>query len=225
MMDVNRTIGGSECMQSNSSTNRRGFLVSSVAAATSALAIGPCSGEGQAQVARAPSQQVPASVALPQDLYDTSVLATSLQGEAADRLALRRLVDSWAHCADRRLAEQQSNLFLPDGVLLNYEGDPNSHEPHSTIKGRDAIRTALAVLDTFTVTLHMNGQSEVALHGERAGGETYCIVHQFKMMNGQRSCQTLCIRYYDQFLRQESRWYFAERKVIIDWSDTRVSVP
>lgn len=212
-------------MQSDFSTNRRAFLSSSLSVATSALTIGLGSGEGQAQVAGPTSEPISASFFSFQGLYDTSVSATSLKGEAADRLALRRLVDSWAHCADRRLAEQQSNLFIPDGVLLNYEGDPNSHEPHSTIKGRDAIRTALAVLNTFTVTLHMNGQSEVALHGEKAVGETYCIVHQFKVMDGRRSCQTLGIRYYDQFLREESRWYFAERKLIIDWSDTRISVP
>ena len=41
----------------------------------------------------------------------------------------------------------------------------------------------------------------------------------------QRKCQTLVIRYYDQFLRQENRWYFVERKLVIDWSDSRVSVP
>jgi hypothetical protein len=28
--------------------------------------------------------------------------------EQADRLAIRELVDAYAHCADRRLAEQQS---------------------------------------------------------------------------------------------------------------------
>jgi len=39
-------------------------------------------------------------------LYDNSILATSRRGEAADRLAIRRLVDAWEHCADRRLAEQ-----------------------------------------------------------------------------------------------------------------------
>jgi hypothetical protein len=153
------------------------------------------------------------------------VLATSLTGEAADRLALRRLVDAWAHCADRRLAEEQSNLFVPHGTILNYEGDPRTHEPHSTITGRSAIRTALAVLNTFTVTLHMNGQSEVAIKGEHAIGETYCLVHQFTEKNDQRKCQTLGIRYYDQFLRQENRWYFAERKLVIDWSDTRASIP
>jgi hypothetical protein len=124
-----------------------------------------------------------------------------------------------------RFAEEQSNLFVPDGTILNYEGDPKTHEPHSTIKGRSAIRAALAVLNTFTVTLHMNGQSEVAIQGDAAIGETYCLVHQFTQENEQRKCQTLGIRYYDQFLRQANRWYFVERKLVIDWSDTRISVP
>ncbi len=205
-------------------TDRRTFLASSLTVATSALTLGMCH-EGQAEVTADQSQPAHTSFFSFQGLYNTSVLATSLKGEAADRLALRRLVDSWAHCADRRLAEEQSKLFTPDGVLLNYEGDPNTHEPHSTLKGRTAIRTALAVLNTFTVTLHMNGQSEVVIQGEKAIGETYCIVHQFKTVNGERNCQTLGIRYYDRFLRAESRWYFAERKLIIDWSDSRVSLP
>jgi hypothetical protein len=84
------------------------------------------------------------------------------------------------------------------------------------MKGRAAIRSALAILNTFTVTLHMNGQSEVMIHGDHAIGETYCLVHQFTEEKEQRKCQTLGIRYYDQFLRQENRWYFAERKLVID---------
>jgi hypothetical protein len=35
----------------------------------------------------------------------------------------------------------------------------------------------------------------------------------------------LGIRYYDQCLRQDSRWFFVERKLVIDFSDSRVSVP
>jgi hypothetical protein len=205
-------------MQGEFKTDRRNFLTTAVTAASSALTIGLCDAGAQSHPATASSLSF-------DSLYDTSVLATSLTGEAADRLALRRLVDAWAHCADRRLAEEQSNLFVPDGTILNYEGDPRTHEPHSTIKGRSAIRTALAVLNTFTVTLHMNGQSEVAIKGDHAIGETYCLVHQFTGENDQRKCQTLGIRYYDQFLRQENRWYFAERKLVIDWSDTRASAP
>jgi hypothetical protein len=205
-------------------TDRRSFLATALTA-SSALAIGLGEADAEGQEAAAKPHQPTKSALSFENLYDTSVLATSLTGEAADRLALRRLVDAWSHCADRRLAEEQSNLFVPDGTILNYEGDPKTHEPHSTIKGRAAIRTALAVLNAFTVTLHMNGQSEVAIRGDDAIGETYCLVHQFTGENDRRKCQTLGIRYYDQFLRQENRWYFVERKLIIDWSDTRISVP
>lgn len=204
-------------------TDRRNFLAGAVTAAGSALAIGVSPADALDHAAGA--QGHPSAALSLDSLYDTSILATTLKGEAADRLALRRLVDAWAHCADRRLAEQQSNLFVPDGTILNYVGDPRTHEPQSTIKGRAAIRTALAVLNTFTVTLHMNGQSDVVIQGDRAIGETYCLVHQFTGENDQRKCQTLGIRYYDQFLRQENRWYFVERKLVIDWSDSRVSVP
>jgi hypothetical protein len=212
-------------MQGAIKTDRRSFLATAVTTAGSALAMGFMPAEAPGQEAGAQSHSPAASPLSFESLYDTSILATTLKGEAADRLALRRLVDAWAHCADRRLAERQANLFVPDGTLLNYEGDPNTHAPHSTLKGRAAIRAALAVLNTFTVTLHMNGQSDVAVQGDRAIGETYCLVHEFTRQNEQRKCQTLGIRYYDSFLREENQWYFAERKLVIDFSDTRPSVP
>jgi hypothetical protein len=211
-------------MQGESKTDRRDFLAVALTAASSALTIGLAHGDAQGQEPGA-YQHAPATSPLSfESLYDTSVTATTLKGEAADRLVLRRLVDAWAHCADRRLAEEQANLFVPDGAILNYEGEPDTHAPHSTIRGRAAIQSALGVLKTFTVTLHMNGQSEVVIEGDHAIGETYCLVHQFSEQSGQRKCQTLGIRYYDQFLRQESRWYFVERKLVIDWSDSRISV-
>ena len=141
------------------STDRRNFLAAGVGAIGSVLTPEIC----QAQTPDiGDNPQNSASFPLSFDaLYDTSILSTTLKGEAADRLALRRLVDAWANYADRRLAKEQSNLFVPTGTILNYEGEPKTHEPHSTIKGRAAIRTALAGLNTFTVTLHLNGQSDV----------------------------------------------------------------
>jgi hypothetical protein len=212
-------------MVTESKTDRRSFLAAALAATGSALSSSVCQAETEGQEPQSQGHVTAKSPLSFDSLYDTSVLATTLKGEAADRVALRRLVDSWARCADRRLAEEQSNLFVEDGTILNYEGDPATHKPHSTIKGRVAIRTALAVLNKFTVTLHMNGQSEVAIQGDRAIGETYCLAHEFWAETDQRKFQTLGIRYHDQFLRQEHRWYFVERQVIIDWSDTRNSLP
>ena len=31
------------------------------------------------------------------------------------------------------------------------------------------------------------------------------------------------LRYLDAFAKIEGRWYFAERKLILDWSETRAS--
>lgn len=207
-------------MKNDLKVNRRRFLATAATATSSTVAFGLSApgSIGHSTEKEMPPANVPFSFG---NLYDPSIHATTLKGEAADRLALRRLVDAWAHCADRRLAEQQSNLFVPDGQILNYEGDTL----HSTIKGRAAIETALGILKTFTTTLHMNGQSDVVIREGEAIGETYCIVHQFTISNEQRKCQTLGIRYLDQFLRQEGRWYFRERKLIVDWSDSRISVP
>ena len=37
-----------------------------------------------------------------------------MSAELADRLAIRTLVDAYAHCADRRDAEGQKELFTED---------------------------------------------------------------------------------------------------------------
>ena len=40
--------------------------------------------------------------------------------EAADRLALRELIDAYAHCADRRDAKSQLALFTDDARFVVY---------------------------------------------------------------------------------------------------------
>jgi hypothetical protein len=59
--------------------------------------------------------------------------------EAADRLAIRELVEAYAHCADRRDAKGQMSLFTPDTHFVVYMDakDPKpSQELHSREVGR-----------------------------------------------------------------------------------------
>ncbi len=156
-----------------------------------------------------------------ESLYTTSVSSTSLTGEAADRVAIRELIDAWAHCADRRLAEKQVALLTNDGVIEVYDGDPATHKPIAVQRGRQELLAALGVLNTFVATTHFNGQSAVAVHGDHAIGESYCLAHQLSEKDGKRTLQVLSIRYHDRFVREHDRWLFAERRLIIDWSDTR----
>ena len=64
--------------------------------------------------------------------------------EAADRLAIRELVEAYAHCADRRAAIGQMALFTEDThfvVFMNAKDPKPSMELHS--------REALAQIRTF----------------------------------------------------------------------------
>ena len=55
--------------------------------------------------------------------------------EAADRLAIRELVDSYAHCADRRDAKGQMALFTEDTHFVVYM-DTRNPEPTQDLHGR-----------------------------------------------------------------------------------------
>jgi hypothetical protein len=157
-------------------------------------------------------------------LYTTSVTATSLTGEAADRVAIRELQDAWAHCADRRLAQQQADLFTQDGVVAIYQGsDPASSDPVATHRGKAEILDGLSILRQYDQTTHFNGQSDVHVDGDRASGELYCLAHHLWIRDGQRTLMVMSIRYYDTMVRAGARWLFQERKLIIDWTDTRPS--
>lgn len=155
----------------------------------------------------------------------TSTLEQSDAGEAADRQAIRDLVDAWAHCADRRQPAEQAALFTGDGTVTVYAGDPTSTVPVQRLQGHTELAEAFKVLDSYDVTTHFNGQSTVTLDGDHASGETYCLAHHIWNNDGQRTLMILSIRYLDKFVREDGTWRFAERELITDWTDVRPSTP
>jgi hypothetical protein len=145
--------------------------------------------------------------------------------EAADRLAIRELFDAYAHCADRREAKGQMALFTPDTRFLVYM-DSRSEQPTQELHSREALAPVFDNLNTYQATMHFNGQSTVVLDGDRATGESYCIAHHLYEADGQRTLMKAYIRYLDQFARQpDGSWLFAERKLMVDWTETRPSNP
>jgi hypothetical protein len=77
--------------------------------------------------------------------------------EAADRLAIRELVEAYAHCADRRDAKGQMALFTPDThfvVYMNAKDPKPSQELHS----REALAPVFDDLNKYAATQHFVGQ-------------------------------------------------------------------
>ena len=139
--------------------------------------------------------------------------------EAADRLAIRELIDAYAHCADRREAEGQKALFTEDMhfvVYMNGEGT----DPTDDLHGREQLTPVFAALNQYEVTMHFNGQSIVTLDGDRATGDTYCIAHHV-FSDGERKIMVAYLRYLDTFVKQDGNWLFAERNLYLEFSDTR----
>lgn len=152
---------------------------------------------------------------------------TTLTGEAADRLAIRELIDAWAHDADRKQAAAQAALFTEDGVIEVYTAEPRpDSKPVQVLRGREAIESGIRDgLKPYAVTMHVNGQSMVQIHGDQATNESYTLAHHFWTENSQRMLLVMGIRYYDTLVRQNGHWLFAKRKLIIDWTDRRPSTP
>ena len=142
--------------------------------------------------------------------------------ELADRLAIRALVDAYARCADRRDADGQKSLFTEDTHFVVYM-DGEGSEPTQELIGREALTPVFENLNSYDATTHFNGQSTVALAGDRATGESYCLAHHVFTDGDERKLMIASLRYHDTFVRLGGTWRFAERKLFVDWTETRAS--
>jgi hypothetical protein len=144
-------------------------------------------------------------------------------GETAARRDLRDLAERYARGADRRRPADIAELFLEDGRLVIFDGDPaDGGTKTSDMHGREAIANAMTRLSRYRVTTHMLGQQHVdhldLINGE-ASAETYCLAHH---LSGEPTRdRVMAIRYLDRFRLDQGTWRFAERCLAVDWvSDT-----
>ena len=142
-------------------------------------------------------------------------------GEAADRLAIRELIEAYAHCADRRDAKGQTSLFTPDThfvVYMNAKDPTPSQELHS----REALAPVFADLNKYDATTHFVGQSTIfTLTSDRATGEAYCLAHHITVNGGRRRLMVASLRYLDAFVKLDGAWLFSERLLYVDWLEER----
>ena len=140
--------------------------------------------------------------------------------EIADRIAIRELFDAYAYCADRRDVEGQMSLFTADTEFLVFMDSRNA-EPTQKIHGREGLRPVFQNLRTYEATTHFNGQSTVTWSGDTATGVSYCLAHHVRAGGSSRSLMVASIRYLDHFVKLQGRWYFKQRKLVVDWIDNR----
>src|SRR5437588_12941563 len=121
--------------------------------------------------------------------------------EATDRLAIRELIEAYAHCADRRDAKGQMSLFAADThfvVFMNAKDPKPSQELHS----REALAPVFADLNKYAATTHFVGQSTIfTLTSDRGTGEAYCLAHHVTVEGENRRLMVASLRYLDTFVK------------------------
>jgi SnoaL-like domain len=144
-----------------------------------------------------------------------------LPEEAADRLAIRELVEAYAHCADRRDVQGQMSLFTVDTHFVVYMNAKDA-KPSQELNSREALAPVFAELNKYDATMHFVGQSTIlSLTGNRATGEAYTLAHHLTIDRGKRRLMVAALRYSDQFVKIDGAWLFAERLLYVDWLEER----
>jgi hypothetical protein len=114
--------------------------------------------------------------------------------EAADRLAIRELIEAYAHCADRRDAKGQIALFTIDTHFVVFM-DAKSPAPSQELHSREALAPVFAELNKYEATTHFVGQSTIfTLTPDRAAGEAYCLAHHVTVDGAKRELMVASLR-------------------------------
>jgi hypothetical protein len=141
--------------------------------------------------------------------------------EAADRLAIRELIEAYARCADHRDAKGQMSLFTSDTHFVVYM---NARDPKASqeLNSREALAPVFADLNKYAATMHFVGQSTIlSLTDDRGTGEAYCLAHHLTVEGDKRRLMIAALRYY-AFVKMDGSWMFAERLLYVDWIEERV---
>jgi hypothetical protein len=141
--------------------------------------------------------------------------------EAADRLAIRELVEAYAYCADTRDAAGQMALFMPDTHFVVFM-DAKDPTPSQELHSRDALAPVFDALNQYHATMHFVGQSTItSLTKDHATGQAYCLAHHLTVDGERRRLMIATLRYADTFAKMDGAWLFAERRLYVDWIEER----
>ena len=112
-----------------------------------------------------------------------------------------------ARGTDRLDEELMASCYHPDGF-----DDHNSFRGN----GRDFARWVVEVLAHFQATTHFIASPLIAVSGDTAQVDTYCVAHHLSNDGD----MVMGLRYVDRFERRDGRWLIARRVCAFDWTYT-----
>jgi SnoaL-like domain len=135
-----------------------------------------------------------------------------------DKLAIWELHGQYGASLDAHDAELFVSLFSPDGELQL------THRDGSVVvrKGRAELAATSLVLreqSPFLQTLHVVGNSAIALESDRGTGWMHGVAHHLMDRDEILIDRIMYLRYDDDYVRTHDQWHFASRKVWCYWTE------
>jgi ketosteroid isomerase-like protein len=136
---------------------------------------------------------------------------------------IRKIIDLYGNYADTKENEKQAALFTNDFTVEIYF-DPTTDTPSQKVQGKENLKKLFADnLNPFIRTVHFNAQNIVTIKNENeAEGIVYCRAYHLSKENDDTDkFMIAAIRYLDQYRKEEGKWYFSERKLMVQWIENR----
>jgi uncharacterized protein (TIGR02246 family) len=129
-----------------------------------------------------------------------------------DEWAIRKLSMEYAAAADRGDGPGFAAVFAADAVI---EG------PGFKVEGLEYIAGNPGMLkQMYASTLHTVLNQTLTVTGDTAEGETYCLAYHLNHpKDGVHTRLDWAIRYQDKYRREDGRWLFTYRRLIVDWTE------
>jgi SnoaL-like domain len=146
------------------------------------------------------------------------------QNDSAIRLELRSLAERYAQGVDRRDVDTFVALFHDDAAIIIH--DPSESTEPRELRGTKRLAKIPEVTERYPKTFHLLGQSTYDIGDGEATGEVYCIAHHLTPDVHGGTNFVMYIRYEDTYLPDAGGvWKFAERRLRVDWTETRAANP
>ena len=132
-----------------------------------------------------------------------------------DYLEIQQLLHKYCHVVDRGTAEEVAALFHRDAVLLP------RHESDERYEGREAVRGWYQrYMENFRAKVrylrHKIESPVIAIAGNEA--TSVCYLDADSITASVNEANVAFGRYDDKFVKDEGRWWFKERAIVLYYS-------
>jgi ketosteroid isomerase-like protein len=143
---------------------------------------------------------------------------------AATRQELRSLAERYAQGVDRRDVDTFVALFHDDAAIVIH--DPSESTDPRELRGIERLAKVPDAIQRYPKTFHLLGQSTYDIGDGEATGEVYCIAHHLTPDVHGGTNYVMYIRYEDTYRPDaDGVWKFAQRRLRVDWTETRAANP